>query len=158
MAGIVIEAASASSKEALLLQDELSDLLLSMNGDSGRASFDREAPCTRGGFYIARNNTGALLGCAALRPLGADDSTIAELKRMYARPDCSGARGVGAALLVYVERQAAAHGYRVVQLSTRRINTRAVDFYARHGYAEVAPYGKYVTAPQSVCMGKALVD
>lgn len=155
MAGIVVEAASASSKEALLLQDELSELLLSMNGDSGRASFDGEAPCTRGGFYIARNDTGVLLGCAALRPLGADDSTIAELKRMYARP---GSRGVGAALLLFVEAQAAVHGYRQVRLSTRRINTRAVDFYARHGYAEVAPYGKYVSAPQSVCMGKALPD
>lgn len=158
VARIVIEAASASSSEARLLQDELSELLLRMNGDSGRASFDAEAPCTRGGFYLARDGAGALLGCAALRPLGADDSPVAELKRMYARPDSSGARGVGAALLVFVEAQAAAHGYQRVQLSTRRINTRAVAFYARHGYAEVAPYGKYVTAPQSVCMGKALAD
>ncbi|KAB8041156.1 GNAT family N-acetyltransferase [Janthinobacterium aquaticum] len=155
MPDILITADSASSVDALLLQDELSGVLLRMNGDSGRASFDIEAPCVRGGFYIARDAAGALLGCAALRPLGDDASPTAELKRMYARP---GSRGVGAALLAFVEAQAAAHGYRQVQLSTRRINLRAVDFYARHGYVEVAPYGKYVSAPQSVCMGKALPD
>lgn len=155
MPDILISADSASSIDALLLQDELSELLLRMNGDSGRASFDSEAPCVRGGFYLARDAAGTLLGCAALRPLGDADSPTAELKRMYARP---GSRGVGAALLLFVEAQAAVHGYRQVRLSTRRINTRAVDFYARHGYAEVAPYGKYVSAPQSVCMGKALPD
>jgi len=153
MPDILITADSASSVDALLLQDELSGVLLRMNGDSGRASFDGEAPCVRGGFYIARNAAGALLGCAALRPLGDADGPTAELKRMYARP---GLRGVGAALLAFVEAQAQAHGYRHVHLSTRRINTRAIDFYARHGYAEVAPYGKYVSAPQSVCMGKTL--
>lgn len=157
MSDILIAAASASSSDALLLQDELSEVLLRLNGDSGRASFDGEAPCVRGGFYIARAaaGDGALLGCAALRPLGPDDSPTGEVKRMYARP---GQRGVGAALLAFVEAQAIAHGYAQLQLSTRRLNTRAIDFYARHGYAEVAPYGKYISAPQSICMGKALAD
>ena len=153
MSNILIAAASASSPEALLLQDELSAVLQQLSGDSGRASFDAEAPDERGGFYLARNSAGQLLGCAALRPLGEADSTTGELKRMFARP---GNTGVGAALLAHAEIQARQLGYRAVYLSTRVINTRAVAFYRKHGYAPVEPWGKYVGAAQSVCLGKLL--
>ncbi|WP_312436487.1 GNAT family N-acetyltransferase [Janthinobacterium sp.] len=153
MSDILIAAASASSPEALLLQDELSAVLQQLSGDSGRASFDAEAPDERGGFYLARNSAGQLLGCAALRPLGEADSTTGELKRMFARP---GNTGVGAALLAHAEVQARQLGYRAVYLSTRVINTRAVAFYRKHGYAPVEPWGKYVGAAQSVCLGKLL--
>lgn len=153
MAEIVIATASASSPEALLLQDELSGVLQQLSGDSGRASFDAEAPDERGGFYLARNSVGQLLGCAALRPLGKTDSTTAELKRMFARP---GNAGVGAALLMHAEGQARQLGYRAVYLSTRVVNARAVAFYRKHGYAPVEPWGKYVGAAQSVCLGKLL--
>ena len=153
MSEIVIATASASSPEALLLQDELSAVLQQLSGDSGRASFDVEAPDQRAGFYLAKNSAGQLLGCAALRPLGQPDSDTAELKRMYARP---GHVGLGAALLAHAEAEALRLGYRTVALSTRVINTRAVAFYRKHGYAPIAPYGKYVGAAQSVCLGKIL--
>ena len=151
--GIIIAAASASSAEARLLQDELSSALHAISGDSGRASFDAEVPDERGGFYVAKNGAGQLLGCAALRPLGEQGGTTAELKRMYARP---GNTGVGAALLAHAEAEARKLGYRTVCLSTRMINTRAVAFYRKHGYAPVTPWGKYVGAAQSVCLGKVL--
>ena len=150
---LVILAVDAASLDAKLLLDELSDVLLRINGDSGRSSFDVEAATPRGGFYLARDGAGALLGCAALRPLGEADSAIGELKRMYARP---GATGVGAALLAHVEAQARRHGYQAVHLSTRVANSRAVAFYAKHGYAPVIAWGKYVGAAQSVCLGKQL--
>ena len=150
---IVIVTASASSPEARLLQDELSEVLQSLSGDSGRASFDIEAPDQRSGFYLAKNSAGQLLGCAALRPLGEPDSNTAELKRMFARP---GSVGVGAALLAHAEAEARRLGYRAVVLSTRMINTRALAFYRKHGYAPVEPYGKYVGAARSVCLGKLL--
>jgi hypothetical protein len=35
-------------------------------------------------------------------------------------------------------------------------NGRAVAFYAKHGYAPVIAWGKYVGAAQSVCLGKTL--
>ena len=153
MADLLISTASASSPEALLLQDELSGVLQQLSGDSGRASFDVDAPEQRAGFYLAKNGAGQLLGCAALRPLGQPDSDTAELKRMYARP---GHVGVGAALLLHAEAEARRLGYRTVVLSTRVINTRAVAFYRKHGYAPVAAYGKYVGAARSVCLGKLL--
>ena len=95
----------------------------------------------------------ATASCAALRPLGEADSTTAELKRMFARP---GNAGVGAALLAHAETQARQLGYRDMVLSTRVVNARAVAFYRKHGYAIVAPWGKYVGAAQSVCLGKLL--
>ena len=152
--GITILAADAAGPDAQLLLDALSAALLRINGDSGRSSFDVEAATPRGGFYIARNGAGELLGCAALRPLdGVADSPVGELKRMYARP---GSAGVGAALLAHVESQARRHGYQALHLSTRVINTRAVAFYAKHGYAPVIAWGKYVGAAQSTCLGKTL--
>lgn len=153
MQAIVIVAAHAAGPDARLLLDELSEALLRINGDSGRSSFDAEAATPRSGFYVARDATGALLGCAALRPLGEPDSTIGELKRMYARP---GEAGVGAALLAHVEAQARLHGYARLHLSTRVANVRALTFYAKHGYASVTPWGKYLGAAQSACLGKQL--
>lgn len=152
--GISILAVDPAGLDAQLLLDELSAALLHINGDSGRSSFDVEAATPRGGFYIARDAAGKLLGCAALRPLdGVADSPTAELKRMYARPGCAGA---GAALLAHVEAQARRHGYARLYLSTRVANARALAFYARHGYVKVAAWGKYVGAAQSACLGKPL--
>lgn len=148
---LVILAVDAAGPDAQQLLDELSAALLRINGDSGRSSFDVEAATPRGGFYLARDAAGELLGCAALRPLGGPDSSIGELKRMYARP---GSTGVGAALLAHVEAQARAHGYLALHLSTRVANTLAVAFYARHGYVPVLAWGKYVGAAQSSCLGK----
>jgi GNAT superfamily N-acetyltransferase len=150
---LVILAVDAACPDAQLLLDELSTTLLRINGDSGRSSFDAEAATPRGGFYLARDASGALLGCAALRPLGEADSAIGELKRMYARP---GSTGVGAALLAHVEAQARRHGYQALHLSTRVANGRAVAFYAKHGYTTVVAWGKYVGAAQSACLGKTL--
>ena len=151
---IAILAADAAGPDAQLLLDALSAALLRINGDSGRSSFDVEAATPRGGFYIARDGAGELLGCAALRPLdGVTDSPVGELKRMYARP---GSAGVGAALLAHVEAQARRFGYARLHLSTRVANARAMAFYAEHGYAPVIAWGKYVGAAQSACLGKPL--
>jgi len=151
----IITAVDADSADAQQLLQDLSETLLSINGDSGRSSFDaNETRGGRGGFFVARNNDGELLGCAALRPLGGDgNSTIGELKRMYARP---GQAGVGAALVAHVENMARQYAYAEVWLATRLANGRAVAFYRKHGYADTPAYGKYVGAAQSICLGKVL--
>ena len=151
----IITAVDADSADAQQLLQDLSETLLSINGDSGRSSFDaNETRGGRGGFFVARNNDGELLGCAALRPLGGDgNSTIGELKRMYARP---GQAGVGAALVAHVENMARQYAYAEVWLATRLANGRAVAFYRKHGYADISAYGKYVGAAQSICLGKVL--
>ena len=138
------------SAEARLLIGELDAALAALCGDSGAGSFDPAGVRGPGAvFLVARTAQGEAVGCGALRPLAPG---VAELKRMYARPGS----GAGAPLLAELERHAAACGYRQLWLSTRRVNTRAVAFYERHGYAPVAPYGRYVGRAASVCLGRRL--
>ncbi len=146
-----IAPADPAHPQAVLMQAALSATLAAITGDSGQASFD--ASDVRGDgavFLLACDGSGQPHGCGALRPL---QPGVAELKRMYAAP---GSQGLGAQLLAALEQQAAGFGYRQLWLSTRRINTRAVQFYLRHGYREISPYGHYVGRRASICLGKEL--
>lgn len=146
---VSIAVCDPDSAEGRVLVDELSAALAAITGDSGKSSFSADdVRVARSVFAVARDGQGGLLGCAALRPL---DGDVGELKRMFARP---GTRGVGAALLAFVEREAGAMGYRALWLETRKVNLRAVAFYQRHGYAQVANYGKYVGREDAICLGK----
>jgi GNAT superfamily N-acetyltransferase len=146
-----IALADPSSAEAQALFAALSIVLQQITGSDGKASFDvRDVQVQGACFAIARSTDGRALGCGAIRPL---EPGVAELKRMFAMP---GTRGVGAALLSFLERQALAFGYRELWLETRKVNQRAVDFYERHGYRPIQNFGRYVGRPEAVCMGKAL--
>ena len=148
---MIITACDPGSAEAQALVGELSAALAAITGDSGASSFSvDDVRVARSLFVLASGDDGALLGCGALRPLEGD---VGEIKRMYARP---GTRGVGAALLAHLEREARGFGYRELWLETRRVNARAVAFYLGHGYAEIPNYGKYVGRPEAICFGKRL--
>ena len=148
---MIVSACDPEHPDALALVEELSAALAVITGDSGKSSFSAaDARVARSLFVVARGEDGALLGCAALRPL---DGDVGEVKRMYARP---GTQGVGLALLAHVEREAGLLGYRALWLETRRVNARAVAFYQKHGYAQIANYGKYVGRDEAICLGKAL--
>ncbi|MDM5179157.1 GNAT family N-acetyltransferase [Massilia sp. DJPM01] len=148
---IAIAACDPDSLDARILVEKLSAALAAITGDSGKASFSADdARVARSLFVVARGAAGQLLGCAALRPL---DGDVGELKRMFARP---GASGVGAALLAHLEQAAQGFGYRQLWLETRKVNTRAVGFYEKHGYATIPNYGKYVGRDDAVCLGKLL--
>ena len=64
---------------------------------------------------------------------------VAEIKRMYVRPTAR-SRGVAAALLAALEREAAALGYTVARLDTGPKQVHAQRLYRRTGYAEVPAY------------------
>ena len=149
---IDIRACDPSHDHARILLDELSSALATITGDSGTSHFCfDDVRHARALFVLACSPDGQALGCGALRPLAR--TAAAELKRLYARP---GTRGVGAALLAYLERAAAALDYRELWLETRRVNRRAVDFYLRHGYREIPAFGPYVGRPDAICLGKPL--
>jgi GNAT superfamily N-acetyltransferase len=151
----VLEAVSVTHPDAMLLMHQLNQRLASISGDSGASGFNAASmPAGRSVFLVARGADGALLGCGAVRPLAqAGGAPVAELKRMFAR---DGTRGVGAALLAALEREAFTMGYRALWLETRRINERALRFYRRHGYSEIPNYGSYVDREDAVCLGKPL--
>ncbi len=143
-----VEACDPRDPDAAVVMERLSGALATITGDGGASSFDpADVLLPRALFVVAREGEGAVIGCGAYRPLEDD---VAEIKRMYAE------RGCGAAILAQLETAAVADGYRQAWLSTRRVNERAVAFYRRHGYAEVAPYGRYADRPQSICLGKVL--
>ena len=133
-----------------MLLAELGAALAAITGSDGTASFDHaDVRGERACFLVARDADGLAVGCGALRPLVAD---VAELKRMYARPGS----GAGRFLLEELERQASAFGYTEAWLETRKVNGRAVAFYAKHGYCIISNYGKYVDRDEAVCLGKTL--
>ncbi|MGZ3185026.1 MAG: GNAT family N-acetyltransferase [Telluria sp.] len=147
-----IAPADPDSAAARVLLAELSAALAGITGDTGQSSFDADdVRGPRAVFLIAFGADSTPLGCGAIRPL---DGHTAEIKRMYARPGS----GAGAPLLAALEAAARGFGYAAAALSTRRVNLRAVGFYAHHGYTETAPYGRYAGRAESVCLSKALTE
>jgi len=137
--------------DARWLLDQLSDILAQLTGSNDRARFDAAEMAMPGRcFAVARNAQRQPVGCGAFRPL---QPGVAELKRMFALP---GSQGAGAALLHFLEQQARLEGYRQLWLETRRVNVRALAFYARHGFQPIAAFGPYAAMPQAQCLGKRL--
>ncbi|WP_342119733.1 GNAT family N-acetyltransferase [Pseudoduganella sp. OTU4001] len=149
-----VAAADPGAPEAVALLAELDSALQAITGDSGRTLFRADdVRSAAGRFALARDAYGALLGCGALRPMGAAEEGVAELKRMYARP---GSQGVGSAVLAWLEREARSIGYRALRLETRLVNARAVQFYQRHGYQRIENFGRYAGNPAAACFEKLL--
>ena len=146
---VICAAADPACVEAQALIAELDAVLAAICGDSGAGSFDPADVRGPGSVFLVARDDGVALGCGALRPLAPG---VAELKRMYARPGS----GAGRYVLAALEEQALEFGYREVWLSTRRVNERALAFYARHGYRPVENYGKYAGREASICLGKRL--
>lgn len=142
---------SPNTHEAILLMNELSGILESITGDSGKNSFNPNDVCTsKGVFVIAYNEKEEAIGCGAIRPI---NEKIAEVKRMYAKTK---AKGVGTKILYYLENKAQEMGYSVLRLETRLVNERAVSFYEGRGYHVISNYGKYENRPEAVCFEKSI--
>lgn len=93
------------------------------------------------------------VGCIALKVL---EPGHGEIKSMHTVTEYRG-RGVAAALLLRVE-EARRTGMTRVSLETGSTDAfrSARRLYARHGYADCAPFGAYVDSPTSVCMSRRL--
>jgi putative acetyltransferase len=89
----------------------------------------------RGRLLIARV-VGQPAGCAALRPLDAD---VAEMKRLFVRPDYRG-MGLGRTLAECAIDEARALGYRSLVLDTLPEMHAAHGLYIDLGFREVARY------------------
>lgn len=103
-------------------------------------------------FVVARDDGGRALGCGALRSLG---HPVVEIKRMYVRTEARG-RGVAAAILAELEREARERGFSVVRLETGPLQPEAAALYARAGYREIPCFGVYAGAPKSRCFERRL--
>lgn len=81
---------------------------------------------------------------------------VAKIRRMYV--DATVRRqGLAAAVLEHLETAAARHGVTMIILATGTPQLAAIDFYRKHGYTDIAPFGYYAGAYQVVCLGKDLL-
>lgn len=107
-----------------------------------------------GVFAIARLD-GEPVGCGCVRRIFRGPPDVAELERMYTRP-AARRRGVSRALLLWLEREAAALGYRRLHLATGLRQPEAIALYESAGYLRVATFGADADDPLVVCYGKQL--
>jgi ribosomal protein S18 acetylase RimI-like enzyme len=96
----------------------------------------------------------ALVGCVGLRPLP-EWPGVAELKRMYVRPEARH-RGVARALLAACEAAAEELGYEALWLETGLQQPEAITLYRSEGYLEVPRFGQYRDEGESVYLGRSL--
>ena len=94
-----------------------------------------------GEILLARDETGAAIGCIALRPL--EDEAAAEIKRLYVRPAGRG-KGVGRLLVEAALALAREIGYREVRLDTLPQMEAAIALYRSLGFV---PTGNYNASP-----------
>lgn len=76
------------------------------------------------------------LGCVAVRPI---DDKIAELKRMYVRPQYQ-RKGIGIKLLELSLEFAKKAGYRKIRLDTLNTMTPAMNLYLSNGFKSIPAY------------------
>ncbi|MFF2961005.1 GNAT family N-acetyltransferase [Streptomyces sp. NPDC057963] len=95
---------------------------------------DRLAPPT-GRFLVGRFE-GKPAACAGLLLV---DAELAELTRVFVRPEYRGTGG-GGLLLTAVESAARAIGVRTIRLDTRSDLVEARGLYTKHGYREVPAF------------------
>jgi putative acetyltransferase len=106
-------------------------------------SFERElaglpggyAP-TQGGLYLADAGL-RLAGCAAFRPL---QPGIAEMKRLYVRPEFRGT-GIGRSLALRIAEEARSAGYSALRLDTLPRMEQAIRMYQALGFRQIPAYG-----------------
>ncbi len=104
-----------------------------------------------GAFFVAYHD-GRPRACGAYRRISDD---AAEVKRMWADPECRGAK-LGAAVLDTIEGAARADGYQELRLETGEHLTAAVGLYTAFGFTPCEPWGDYLDSPLSHCMAKRL--
>ena len=89
----------------------------------------------RGALLVAVDR-GRYLGMIAVRPI---DASVAEMKRLYVRPEARG-RGLAHQLIARLCEQATALGYTEIRLDTLPMMQAAQTLYQSLGFADIEPY------------------
>ncbi|MFB7560728.1 GNAT family N-acetyltransferase [Streptomyces brevispora] len=88
------------------------------------------------GEFVVGRFEGRAAACAGLVLM---DAEVAELTRVFVRPEMRGTGG-GGRLLAAIESRARAFGIRRIRLDTRNDLVEARGLYAKHGYREVPAF------------------
>ena len=102
-------------------------------------------------FAVARDRNGKAIGCGAVVVC----PEFGEIKRMFVRPEERG-RGVGKAMLLFLEAEAARTGCTLLRLETGVKQPEALALYERCGFKRRGPFASYPDDPLCVFMEKVL--
>ena len=138
------------NKDAIKLQDDLSELLFNRFGGDGRNSFQDWMKNDYRYVFIMIINNNEAVGCGAIRPLS---NETAELKRMFTKYK---RQGIGKIVLSALESEARKIGYEKIWLETRVANSEARSFYVKNGYKRIENFGKYKGRDNAICFEKIL--
>jgi putative acetyltransferase len=143
---------SPTQAEVVRLIDELDAYQKPLYPETSHHGIDPEALSQNHVlFAVVRTDDDTVVACGAV--VLADG--YGELKRMYVKPAVRG-RGIGKALLEFLEAQALGCGCSRLALETGRLQAEALALYAGNGYVECGPFGEYAEDPHSVFMCKNL--
>lgn len=92
-------------------------------------------------FFVARLD-GEAVGCGGV----AFEDGLAEVKRMYVRPEMRG-RGIGQAILARLEEEARARGVCRLVLETGDVLHAAIRMYESAGFTRREAFGAYAKMP-----------
>jgi ribosomal protein S18 acetylase RimI-like enzyme len=107
--------------------------------DHDVADWQGEYDGAAGVMLVVVDPAGLVVGTAAVRRLAPG---VAELKRMWLRPDCRG-RGLAPRLMDRCLEEARALGGRVLRLDSERHRlAAAVKLYRRYGFEEIPDYNR----------------
>ena len=113
-------------------------------------SLPRQYGAPSGALLLAYDGKEAV-GCVAIRAL---EGEVAELKRMFVRPEYRGQQ-IGRLLLEGILLAAKDLGYRKVRLDSLLSLERALSLYRSYGFEEIAPY-RFNPFEEAVYMEKVL--
>lgn len=105
-------------------------------------------------MFVARNDTGDLMGCAALKKLNAERG---EIKSVRTHDDHL-RKGVSRALMAHIESAAREEGMTNLFLETHNTPqyAAACRLYENLGFKYCDPFGEYDQNPRNVFMTKSL--
>jgi GNAT superfamily N-acetyltransferase len=139
MSQIRFQRCDPEESPASALLAEMTAELNEAYGSVGRLDVPAVSPADlrdpSGAYLVAYEGVVAVAG-GGLRLFGPG---VAEIKRMYVRPQAR-SRGVAGALLAALESTALSMDYGVVRLDTGPKQVHALRLYRSAGYADVAPF------------------
>lgn len=151
-ATLVIRAEHPDSPVARLMVEAVQEEYRHRYGGPDETPVDPASFVPPSGVFAVGWMDGRAVASGALRRR--DDDT-AEIKRMYVAPHMR-RRGVGAAMLRWLEGAAVRAGYGRVVLETGDEQPEALAMYRSAGYAPVEPYGYYRCHPDAHALGRTL--
>lgn len=148
---VTIGPVSPASRDARALLEASRDLMRRLFPSDENHFLDDGALLSPDIAFFGAEESGALLGCVAIKR----HRDFAELKSLFVAPEARGL-GLGQRLLAHAERVAAENGLAVIRLETGDRLMAATALYERQGYVRRGPFGSYVANGSSLFFEKPL--